>query len=109
VKIYHLRVQICCHHRAQRKACLAVEKLWKGENKLQLIFRMVENQMREKSMNDTSNDAAAAAVQTHTDAGGCSDDDEPDMGEAVASTSKKTAQKQKSKKKSKKSKGRGKK
>uniref|UniRef100_A0A453CV47 Uncharacterized protein n=1 Tax=Aegilops tauschii subsp. strangulata TaxID=200361 RepID=A0A453CV47_AEGTS len=107
-----------CHHRAQRNACLAVEKLWKGENKLPMIFRMVtaarlsriENQATFQGMNDRSNDAATAAVDTHADADGCSDDDvKPDTGEAAASTSKKGVQKQKSKKKSKKSKGRGKK
>uniref|UniRef100_A0A453CVE7 Uncharacterized protein n=1 Tax=Aegilops tauschii subsp. strangulata TaxID=200361 RepID=A0A453CVE7_AEGTS len=103
---------------AQRNACLAVEKLWKGENKLPMIFRMVtaarlsriENQATFQGMNDRSNDAATAAVDTHADADGCSDDDvKPDTGEAAASTSKKGVQKQKSKKKSKKSKGRGKK
>ncbi|KAI5011133.1 hypothetical protein ZWY2020_013270 [Hordeum vulgare] len=103
--------------RVQRNACLAVEKLLKGENKLPMIFRMVtaarlcriENQATFPRMDDSGNDAAAAAVETHADADGCSDDDEADTGEAAASTSKKAAQKQKSKKKSKKSKGRGKK
>ncbi|KAF7018192.1 hypothetical protein CFC21_031510 [Triticum aestivum] len=100
--------------RVRGRAFLAVEKLRQGENKLQLILRVlteaslrrIESEATKKSMNDWSSDAA---VQPQADADGCSDDDEPDTGEAGASTSKKAAQKQKSKKKSKKSKGRGKK
>uniref|UniRef100_A0A8R7TLZ9 Uncharacterized protein n=1 Tax=Triticum urartu TaxID=4572 RepID=A0A8R7TLZ9_TRIUA len=100
--------------RVRGRAFLAVEKLCQGENKLQLIFRVLtEASLRrieatKKSMNDWS---SAAAVQPQADADVCSDDDEPDTGEAAASTSssRKAVQKQKSKKKSKKSKGRGKK
>uniref|UniRef100_M8CF09 Putative ATP-dependent helicase n=1 Tax=Aegilops tauschii TaxID=37682 RepID=M8CF09_AEGTA len=100
--------------RVRGRAFLAVEKLRQGENKLQLILRVlteaslrrIESEATKKSMNDWSSDAA---VQPQADADRCSDDDEPDTGEAGASTSKKAAQKQKSKKKSKKSKGRGKK
>ncbi|XP_044967800.1 uncharacterized protein LOC123427746 [Hordeum vulgare subsp. vulgare] len=100
--------------RMRGRAFLAVEKLLQGENKLQLIFRVVtearlrriESEATKKSINDWNSDAA---VQPHADADGCSDDDELDMGQAAASTSKQAAQKQKSKKKSKKSKGRGRK
>ncbi|XBJ04249.1 hypothetical protein VPH35_023220 [Triticum aestivum] len=86
--------------RVRGRAFLAVEKLCQGENKLQLIFRVLTEALlrrieaTKKSMNDWS---SAAAVQPQADADVCSHDDEPDTGEAAASTSRKAVQKHKSK------------